>query len=142
MDDFRRISLELTRTHFRENDGSINKKIGRAEFIPVYWHDLLHGNETGIDQRLKAITLKTVPKLRQFVNDSLLDALFYTSPIYCQHIINTVTDEINRLYSLFITRNPYFRGTVSLSGHSLGSVILFDLLANQNGDDLSPRDES
>lgn len=145
MDDFRRISLELTRTHFRENDGSNGKRIGRCEFIPVYWHELLHGSETGIDQRLQSITLKTVPKLRQFVNDSLLDALFYTSPIYCQHIINTVSEEINRLYDLFITRNPYFRGTVSLSGHSLGSVILFDLLANQNGAEetsLSPSDES
>ena len=130
VDDFRRIGLELTRTHFREN---VNKQssIGRCEFIPVYWHDFLHGNETGIDERLKSITLSTVPKLRAFANDSVLDALFYTSPVYCQHIINTVTDEINRLYELFISRNRYFKGTVSLSGHSLGSVILFDILANQ-----------
>lgn len=87
---------------------------------------------------MKSITLKTVPKLRSFTNDSVLDALFYTSPVYCQHIINTVTNEINRLYDLFISRNSYFKGTVSLSGHSLGSVIIFDLLANQSNleDDL------
>lgn len=44
VDDLRKISLELTRTHFRENNGSTSKKqIGRCEFIFVYWHDFLHG---------------------------------------------------------------------------------------------------
>ena len=28
-------------------------------------------------------------------------------------------------------RNPYFAGQISLVGHSLGSLILFDLLSNQ-----------
>ena len=142
VDDFRKISLELTRTHFRSNSSNDQRQqvIGRCEFIPVYWHDFLHGNETGIDERLKTITLQSVPKLRAFANDSLLDALFYTSQMYCQHIVNVVADEINRLYDLFISRNPYFKGTVTLSGHSLGSVILFDLLANQGenqGDEIS-----
>jgi len=147
VDDFRKISLELTRTHFRSNANTVpreqkQKVIGRCEFIPVYWHDFLHGTETGIDKRLETITLKSVPKLRAFANDSLLDALFYTSQVYCQHIVNVVSDEINRLYDLFVSRNPYFKGTVSLSGHSLGSVILFDLLANQGSTESREEDIS
>lgn len=39
--------------------------------------------------------------------------------------------ELNRLYKIFIERNPNFQGQVSLGGHSLGSLILFDLLAHQ-----------
>lgn len=39
--------------------------------------------------------------------------------------------ELNRLYKIFIQRNPTFHGEVSLGGHSLGSLILFDLLAHQ-----------
>ena len=34
--------------------------------------------------RLKAITLKSISKLRHFTNDTLLDILFYASPAYCQ----------------------------------------------------------
>ena len=37
-----------------------------------------------IFSRLKAITLPSTGKLRHFVNDTLLDILFYTSPTYCQ----------------------------------------------------------
>lgn len=45
--------------------------------------------------------------------------------------MNSVGSELNRLYALFLTRNPTFKGKVSLTGHSLGSLILFDLLAHQ-----------
>lgn len=46
-------------------------------------------------------------------------------------IISKVGNELNRLYQVFIERNPYFCGKVSLVGHSLGSLILFDLLLHQ-----------
>jgi len=45
--------------------------------------------------------------------------------------VNTVGKELNRLFNLFRERNPTFEGGVSLGGHSLGSLILFDLLYHQ-----------
>lgn len=48
-----------------------------------------------------------------------------------QQIMDTVAGSINRLYHLYCERNPTFNGAVSLAGHSLGSLILFDLLQNQ-----------
>jgi len=36
------------------------------------------------DRKLKAITLNSIGKLRQFTNDTLLDVLFYGSPAYAQ----------------------------------------------------------
>jgi hypothetical protein len=47
---------------------------------------------------------------------------------------------------MFLKRNPTFNGRVSLAGHSLGSLILFDLLCNQNpfevnGENLENPDE-
>ncbi len=54
-----------------------------------------------------------------------------TLNIAFQTIISTVAQELNRLYKIFIQRNPAFHGQVSLGGHSLGSLILFDLLAHQ-----------
>ena len=52
--------------------------IFRVEFLPVNWHKPLHGEDTGTDERLRPLTLKSIPKLRNFVNDTLLDILFYT----------------------------------------------------------------
>jgi hypothetical protein len=53
--------------------------------------------------------------------------------MYCilQTIMHTVGNELNRLFNLFIERNPTFEGGVSLGGHSLGSLIIFDLLYHQ-----------
>ncbi|CAH0388447.1 unnamed protein product [Bemisia tabaci] len=129
VDDFRNISLQLTQSHFR---GAIEQGIvNRIEVLPVSWHDVLHSQETGIDRKLQSITLQSIPKLRHFTNDTLLDILFYTSPIYCETIVQAVGNELNRLYSLYCSRNPHFRGGVSVGGHSLGSLILFDMLCNQ-----------
>lgn len=38
---------------------------------------------------------------------------------------------MNDMYSQYILRNPTFDGRVSIGGHSLGSLISFDLLCNQ-----------
>lgn len=61
-------------------------------------------------------------RLRHFTNETLLDVLFYNSPTYCQTIMDTVAQEINRLYALFMKRNPDYQGSVSVCGHSLGQI--------------------
>ncbi|XP_072095621.1 SEC23-interacting protein [Mobula birostris] len=131
VDDFRNVSLKLLRTHFKK--AVDENKISRVEFLPVHWHSALHGDATGVDRRIKKITLPSIGRLRHFTNETLLDIFFYNSPTYCQTIVDKMAAEINRLYALFLNRNPNFKGGVSLAGHSLGSLILFDLLANQTG---------
>ncbi|CAH1963675.1 unnamed protein product [Acanthoscelides obtectus] len=130
VDEFRAIALQLVRSHYKS---SCEKGVvHRVEVLPIGWHAKLHSEETGIDSQLKSITLESIPKLRDFTNDTLLDILFYTSPIYCQQIISSVATELNKIYDLYKQRNPDFKGGVSLGGHSLGSLILFDLLAHQH----------
>lgn len=129
VDEFRSISLQLVQSHYRtaSEQGIVN----RIEVLPISWHATLHSEDTGIDKKLQSITLESIPKLRHFTNDTLLDILFYTSPVYCQTIMRTVGSEINRLHFLFKERNPTFDGEIYLGGHSLGSLILFDLLCHQ-----------
>ncbi|KAK2586202.1 hypothetical protein KPH14_001465 [Odynerus spinipes] len=129
VDEFRSISLQLVQSHYRtaSEQGIVN----RIEVLPISWHTTLHSEDTGIDKKLRAITLDSIPKLRHFTNDTLLDILFYTSPIYCQTIMQTVGNEMSRLYTLFKERNPDFNGAIYLGGHSLGSLIVFDLLCHQ-----------
>ncbi|CAG0883480.1 unnamed protein product [Darwinula stevensoni] len=129
VDDFRSLSIQLIHSHF--HSAVEDDSIGRLELLPISWHTSLHGDATGIDRRLQPITLRSIPKLRSLINDTLLDILFYTSPVYCQQVMDTVGSEINRMYHLFMERNPGFTGQVSLAGHSLGSLILFDLLLHQ-----------
>jgi hypothetical protein len=38
---------------------------------------------------------------------------------------------MNRLYDIFLQRNSSFNGQISVIGHSLGTVILYDILVNQ-----------
>ncbi|XP_022613637.1 phospholipase DDHD2 isoform X2 [Seriola dumerili] len=129
VNDFRSASLSLLASHYKraQQDG----QVGRVEFLPVNWHSALHGDATGVDEDIQRITLPSISRLRHFTNDTLLDLFFYNSPTYCQTIVDTVASEINRLHSLFKQRHPEFNGAVSVVGHSLGSLILFDLLTNQ-----------
>ncbi|KAG7480765.1 hypothetical protein MATL_G00059740 [Megalops atlanticus] len=129
VNDFRSASLSLLNTHFKKAQDE--RKIGRVEFLPVNWHSALHGDATGVDEDIQRITLPSISRLRHFTNDTLLDLFFYNSPTYCQTIVDTVASEVNRLYHLFRQRHPSFSGAVSVAGHSLGSLILFDLLTNQ-----------
>uniref|UniRef100_A0A8C1V7R7 DDHD domain containing 2 n=1 Tax=Cyprinus carpio TaxID=7962 RepID=A0A8C1V7R7_CYPCA len=132
LNEFRNASDSLIKSHFRQSEDSCI--IGRVEYLPVNWHKVLHGETTGVDKEIERITLPSISRLRQFSNDTVLDLFFYNSATYCQTIVDTVASEINRLHSLFLQRHPHFTGHVSLVGHSLGSLILFDLLTNQDTD--------
>ncbi|KFW90883.1 Phospholipase DDHD2, partial [Phalacrocorax carbo] len=126
VNDFRNVSLSMLQAHFKK--AQEQQQIGRVEFLPVNWHSSLHS--TGVDVDLERITLPSINRLRHFINDTILDVFFYNSSTYCQTIVDTVASEMNRLYQLFLQRNPLFKGGVSIAGHSW-SLILFDLLTNQ-----------
>ncbi|XP_023585646.1 SEC23-interacting protein [Trichechus manatus latirostris] len=76
-----------------------------------------------LNRNIKKITLPSIGRFRHFTNETLLDILFYNSPTYCQRIVEKVGMEINRLYALFMGRNPDFKGGVSVAGHSLGKTV-------------------
>lgn len=79
---------------------------------------------------LADITLEGVPAVRNLITDLAMDVLLYQSG-YRGHIAGIVQKECNRIYKLFKQRNPSFKGSVSLCGHSLGSAVLFDILCHQ-----------
>lgn len=136
VDDFREVSQLMIQTHaFRKQAPRGGDDGGRVEYLPIHWHAALHScsedGGLGVDKQLQPVTLKSIKRLRDFTNETLLDILYYTSPVYAQTIITQVSAEMNRLYHLFVSRNPSFSGGVSVIGHSLGSCIAFDLLAHQ-----------
>ena len=64
VDEFRMIAQQLVQAHYRTayDEG----KIGRVEVLPVSWYKALHSDDSGIDQKLKSITLDSIPRLRNF----------------------------------------------------------------------------
>uniref|UniRef100_A0A803MS92 DDHD domain-containing protein n=1 Tax=Chenopodium quinoa TaxID=63459 RepID=A0A803MS92_CHEQI len=83
------------------------------------------------ESAVEKITLDGVRGLRTTLSATVHDVLYYMSPIYCQEIIDSVSNQLNRLYLKFLKRNPGYDGKVSLYGHSLGSVLSYDILCHQ-----------
>ncbi|KAF6768375.1 hypothetical protein AHF37_10505 [Paragonimus kellicotti] len=60
-----------------------------------------------------------------------MDIMYYTSPLYRAEISASLLTELNRLYAMFCLRNPLFEsrgGRVSVVAHSLGCVLIYDLI--------------
>ncbi|XP_053344667.1 phospholipase DDHD1b [Clarias gariepinus] len=97
-----------------------------VEFLPVEWRSKLSLDGDTVD----SITPDKVRGLRDMLNSSAMDIMYYTSPLYRDEITRGLTSELNRLYTLFCSRNPEFEetGRVSIVSHSLGCVITYDII--------------
>ncbi len=82
------------------------------------------------DPKLEDITLETVAFARSLISDLALDVLLFQSS-YREKLCDAVLRESNRLYRLFLQRNPHFKGKIHVVGYSLGSLIAFELLCRQ-----------
>ncbi|XP_073302244.1 phospholipase SGR2-like isoform X1 [Primulina huaijiensis] len=122
--DFRHLTARLAERHL----SSHQRGTQRVLFIPCQWRKgLTLSGETAVEK----ITLDGVRGLRMMLGATVHDVLYYMSPIYCQHIIDSVSNQLNKLYLKFLKRNPGYDGKVSLYGHSLGSVLSYDILCHQ-----------
>lgn len=105
----------------------------RIEILPILWYNRIHDTSNSIlKATLNSITLPAVPELRMVANDIIFDVLMYLTPEYCQEVLEFVTDQITDLYSRFRIIHQHFvpsGGKCSIIGHSLGSVITWDLLS-------------
>uniref|UniRef100_A0A663E2E6 DDHD domain containing 1 n=1 Tax=Aquila chrysaetos chrysaetos TaxID=223781 RepID=A0A663E2E6_AQUCH len=82
-----------------------------------------------------SITPDKVRGLRDMLNSSAMDIMYYTSPLYRDELVKGLQQELNRLYTLFCSRNPEFEekgGKVSIVSHSLGCVITYDIMTGWN----------
>ncbi|KAF5404213.1 hypothetical protein PHET_01896 [Paragonimus heterotremus] len=99
----------------------------RVEFLPVEWRSSLQLDGDTVD----SITPVHVRGLRTTLNSSAMDIMYYTSPLYRAEISASLLTELNRLYAMFCLRNPLFEsrgGRVSVIAHSLGCVLIYDLI--------------
>jgi hypothetical protein len=75
---------------------------------------------------------KSIPYVRELTNSVLLDIPLFMSH-HRQKMIEAVCLQANRIWRLWIARNPDFEknGRVHIIGHSLGSALAAHILSNQ-----------
>ncbi|XP_058790056.1 phospholipase DDHD1-like isoform X2 [Phymastichus coffea] len=106
----------------------------RVEFFPVEWRSSLKLDGDIVD----AITPYSVLSIRHLLNTSAMDILYYTSPLYGGEVRAGLQKELNRLYFMFISRHPGWQGKVSVLAHSLGCVIVYDIVTGWVGYESRP----
>ncbi|KAK6121653.1 hypothetical protein DH2020_044606 [Rehmannia glutinosa] len=99
---FRHVTASLAERHLTSHQRGTQ----RVLYIPCQWRKgLTLSGEAAVEK----ITLDGVRGLRTMLSATVHDVLYYMSPIYCQDIIDSV----------------------SIYGHSLGSVLSYDILCHQ-----------
>ncbi|GAB1861552.1 Phospholipase DDHD1 [Camponotus japonicus] len=104
----------------------------RVEFFAVEWRSSLKLDGDIVE----AITPYSVLSIRHLLNASAMDILYYTSPLYGAEVRAGLQRELNRLYFMFACRHPGWQGKVSILAHSLGCVIVYDIVTGWMGHDM------
>ncbi|XP_004365423.2 Ddhd2 protein [Capsaspora owczarzaki ATCC 30864] len=113
----------------------------RVKFLPIEWRSGtrwdggLSSTQPTMDvPSVDELTLEGVLPLRTILNNSMLDVLYYMTPRHHETVIAHLTAQLNAVYDLFTARHPNFvsnGGRVSIMGHSLGSILSFDILCRK-----------
>jgi len=108
------------------------KPPSRIEIVPIEWFDRIHSSSSMLMKSLAAATIPSVPALRAIAKNVVFDVMMYLTPGFCEEVLDCVTVQINGFYLDFLKIHPDFLacgGKCSIIGHSLGSVIAWDLLS-------------
>ena len=113
------------------SDMESNSKI---QVLPITWRDKLDFNHPSSDQDLPSfrdICPSGAMTIRSLIGDIGLDILLYDNNYYKEKIIESVINELNNKFDKFKQLHNDIELEISLIGHSLGSLILFDILNNK-----------
>ncbi|CAG9535362.1 unnamed protein product [Cercopithifilaria johnstoni] len=96
----------------------------RPMVLPVEWRSALILDDDSTDY----VTLPKMSAIRNALNSTAMDIMYYQSPLYRNEIMEGLIRSLNNVYSLFVENYPDFDGPISIYAHSLGSVMCYDLL--------------
>lgn len=88
------------------------------------------------DSIFDKITPAEARATRMSLNSTISDAIFYKTPHHRAKIIDTVTSKMNTRYAALLgdSAGRFADARVSIVGHSLGSVISYDVLTGFSGE--------
>lgn len=106
----------------------------KLQVLPITWRDKLNFDHPTNDNTLPSfseICPSGATTIRSLIGDIGLDILLYDDVYYQRQIIDAVITELNEKYEIYKKHHPNIEIEISLIGHSLGSLILFDILSTQ-----------
>ncbi|CAI8506467.1 unnamed protein product [Hanseniaspora opuntiae] len=106
----------------------------KLQVLPITWRDKLNFDHPTNDNNLPSfseICPTGATTIRSLIGDIGLDILLYDDVYYQQQIIDAVINELNDKYEIYKKHHSNVEIEISLIGHSLGSLILFDILSNK-----------
>ena len=92
----------------------------------IDWKSTLCPN---VRELIEKVTLQTNKKHRNMLNQVPTDLLFYLNPEHSKAILDEVASQSNDTYDKL--KEKFVNIKVSLIGHSLGTVILYDMLTKR-----------
>jgi hypothetical protein len=104
---------------------------GRIEILPIVWSDVWHTGTT-TKTTLERCTIPSIGVIRTVANDIIFDVLQYQQSSLRNKTLKYCSESINEIYQGYSGMNPGFvegGGSMSIIGHSLGSVITWDLVS-------------
>jgi hypothetical protein len=110
-----------------ETGRDIYLKLGTSkQYHNMNIFDKFHNSHSSFDRIMPLLTiLENIPQnVPKWLSIALLLMKCLHIAFIFQCIADTVGQEINRLYDLFLTRHPDFSGGVSVAGHSLGNALI------------------
>ncbi|EGT53553.1 hypothetical protein CAEBREN_00390 [Caenorhabditis brenneri] len=96
-------------------------------FIPIHWRNSIQERGHKCDESCSQ------EQDNFWINLAFDDVRLYNCRKIGKQIREVVICIMNYRYKQFITNNKGFKGTVAIFGHSLGSVISYDILTNFDG---------
>ena len=104
---------------------------GRVEVLPIEWSECIHNNT--LDRRMESVTIPNLTGVRDFANLALSDVFLYTQNDIKEKISKFIKIRIKSILKRFFAKNEDKDIIISFFGHSLGSVVLYDLFNNGVG---------
>lgn len=108
----------------------------RIDCLGVDWFKEIHDDaDVALKSYLEKVTLPSIASVRKVAHDVAMDVLLYVTPEFKEKILKVVVEKINLIYAQYCELNPNFvknGGMCSIVGHSLGTVIVYDILASQS----------
>ncbi|CAK4652308.1 unnamed protein product [Aphanomyces euteiches] len=122
---FDQLTQQVSESHFPDHHEGVL-------YFPVDWSGVMAEMGDMLHETLARTSLPSLMFIRQIQNELISDVMLYIERK--DPILSFVVNHMNRVYRLYKENNPEFDGSVSIMGHSLGSVISFDMLSKQGVD--------
>ncbi|KAJ2998665.1 hypothetical protein HDV02_004196 [Globomyces sp. JEL0801] len=112
-----------------------------VQVLPIQWRSqvsfsvgvtdhVVHDDEHEEEIAYADLLPDGIPAIRTIIRDVAADIPLYMTERFRNIVLTNVTRDINEAYRNYKKHHPDFDGKVSLLGHSLGSVIAFDVCSH------------